>query len=213
MIIKTCNNEDFDCCDRKYRNAILNTLLTLKPKFCLEIGTFLFQTSAVFAWYFQTRRIDGKLITADIAKWTRGGDPLNVYPVMVYPYEIDVESRHGGIEVYYKDYKEKLIKHDGLTLNLEIIQDKMDELSIDYFDFVFVDGDHSYLAIENDLIIAKVLCRPNGYILIDDVMDNYHDGQVKFYNELKRTGNTFYEFEDWEISPQIALIKNKDLKL
>ena len=98
---------------RDYRRAILNILIELNPKYCCEIGTFIYQTSHVFSYFFEKYRPDGRLITADISVWNRGNAPKNVYPVMVYPHIENITDNHGGIEIYYKDYKDKL--SDGLN--------------------------------------------------------------------------------------------------
>jgi hypothetical protein len=203
-----------DACNRYYRRALLNTLLKLRPTYCLEIGTYTYQTSQVFSCYFETYNPNGKLITTDISEWDRGGAPPNVYPVMVYPHTLNVEKFHGGINIFYPNWRKKLESGgNSVLINGDIINRKMDELDIDeHFDFVFVDGDHQEKSFLSDLYIALALTKPDGYILIDDVRDPGNEQMETYRNTLCKK-NSFYEFEDWDTNPGMALIRAGDLKL
>ncbi len=207
------DDSSMDCCRRYYRRAIYNTLLELKPKYSLELGTYLYQTSHVFSKYYKQYCPEGWLITADISTWNRGGTPRNVYPVMVYPHIMDIEAEHGGIDVYYRSFRNRLLKgEDTVELNCNCIQETMIKLNIwDRLDLCFVDADHTRKSFLADLAIAKICTKEDGWILIDDINDRGHE-QFDVYRELQ-TCNHFYEYEDWEISPGLALIQNKDLVL
>lgn len=200
----------WDCCQRYYRQAIFNTLMQLKPKYSLEIGSYLFQSSSVWSHYYDTYMSDGHLITCDIAKWSNSEPPKHVSQVMVLPHIKDVENNHGGIDVFYKDYNDYV--DDSVINNVDLIREKMYELKIPAFDLTFVDGDHARDSFLKDLDIAKFLTWGDGYILIDDINDRNH-AQYEVYRELKAAGNEFYEFDEWTINPGMALIQNKDLKL
>ncbi len=91
------NRTDMDCCIRLYRRAIYNTLLELKPKYSLEIGSYLFQSSSVWSRYIKEHMPNGKLITCDIAKWTNSPPPDHVIQVMVYPHIDNISDFHGDI--------------------------------------------------------------------------------------------------------------------
>ena len=201
---------DIDCCARLYRRAIYNTLLKLSPRYSLEIGSHLFQTSSVFSRYYEEYNKDGCLVTCDIAKWSKSDPPNHVHQVMVYPHIPNIQDNHGGIDIYYKDWEKQT--DISLYLNTEYIIDKMDDLNIDLFDLSFVDGDHATKSFILDLKIAKNLTSQNGYILIDDINDQNHE-QYNVYRELKSKGNVFYEFDGWNPHPGMALIKNEDLNL
>lgn len=208
MINKITDNLDYDCCSRRYRNSILNTLLTLQPKYCCEIGSYLFQTSSVFSYYFLNHCVEGCLITLDVAEWSRGEPPANVYPLMVYPYINYIEDEHGGIQPYFKDYKKVVNKGLSPEFNAMILKTRMAELQIPQFDFIFVDGDHTEESFLNDLRMAKIFTKPEGYILIDDVKEEKYS-QYKVYKELQRH-NTFYEYDNFNPNPGMALIQNKE---
>lgn len=206
-------NGDFDCCSRMYRRAIWNTLLELKPKYSLEIGTFTYQSSHVFSKYYREYNEKGLLITADISTWNRGEAPPNVYPVMVYPHEDDMEKYHGNIDLYYDNYRDILLSDEGTAeINCTLIKREMALQGVDgLFGLTFVDATHTRASFLKDLVIAKELTEPEGFILIDDIND-WGNEQANVYQEL-RERNSFYEFEDWKNSPGMALIKNKEFQL
>lgn len=200
---------NFDCCHRKYRRAIYNTLLELKPKHCFEIGSYIFQTSYMFSKYFEENQPDGRLITCDVSKWGREIEPDRVSRVMVYPHVADIKNNHGGIQIYHQDYLDHV--ETSLEDNLILLREKMDELVIDKFDLAFVDGDHAYESFFRDLKTAKTLVKDDGWLIIDDIEDPNHQ-QIVAYQELKSQAK-FYEYEDWNPKPGIALIQNKDLHI
>jgi hypothetical protein len=177
----------------------------------LEIGFYLFETSKIFSKYFNKYCPDGQLITTDIAQRTTD-IPSNVYPVLVYPHDPNVEQNHSGLadmDIYYKDWKNQ---DNTIELNTNIIKSKMKELNIDSFDFVFIDGGHTEKDISSDLQIVLPLMNKNGYILLDDITDGNHELTNYYINNL-RPKNDFFEFENWKPSPIMGLIKAGDLKL
>lgn len=191
------------CTNRNYYNAIWATLLELRPKYCLELGTFLYYSARIFSKYFELYEPQGILITADISTWNRSPEPpYGVYPVMVYPYQDNVENFHGGIQVYHKDYKEKS-KYSHL-LNTYIIGRKMEDFDIDRFQFIFIDADHCVQSFENDFFMSQVLSEWNAPILVDDIYDPGHE-LSKHYPTWKKDYN-IYEFENWVPNPGMCIV-------
>jgi predicted O-methyltransferase YrrM len=128
---------------------------------------------------------------------------------MVYPHNDEIQKNHGNIEVYHKDYKDHL--DTSLEDNIKLLREKMDELGIEKFDLAFIDGDHEYQSFFRDLQTAKALVKEDGWLIIDDIEDPNHQ-QIVAYQELKDQ-TKFYEYEDWNPKPGIALIKNRDFIL
>jgi len=60
-----------------------------------------------------------------------------------------------------------------------------------YFDLIFIDGDHSYTGVKNDYEISK----NSGKILVfHDIVSDVCPGVVEFWNELKKNEQDSYDF-------------------
>ena len=65
------------------------------------------------------------------------------------------------------------------------------------FDFMFIDGDHTYEGVKQDYLDYKEFLKSGGYIAFHDVLDNTHHRNQnchvgKFWNEIKQ------EYPHWE---------------
>ncbi len=70
-------------------------------------------------------------------------------------------------------------------------QEFIDYMNNNYFDLIFIDGDHSYAGVKNDYEISK----NSGKIFVfHDIVNDVCPGVVKFWNELKNNENNKYDF-------------------
>ena len=70
-------------------------------------------------------------------------------------------------------------------------QEFKDYISVNFFDLIFIDGDHSYLGVKNDYEISK----NSGKIFVfHDIVSDVCPGVVQFWNELKQNNTDTYIF-------------------
>jgi len=172
----------------------LNEVLKRKPKNFLEIGVFHGVTSRnicdlleqVHGKNFTFTGID--LFTTDsvsikdeIIPETKFSNPLKT---IYYKYIVRLDP-------YSKESVEKLLlKHKE---NVNIIKGNsnkvLKEISLDKFDFVFLDGGHKYETVLSDLKSLRSIVLNKGVILCDDYDLTYAPGVKKAIDEYVLLNN------------------------
>ena len=166
----------------------LNHISTKKPKNFLEIGVFHGVTSRnvcdllqqIHGRNFSFTGIDlfstkNEATKDEFIPQTKFSNPLkNFY----YKYIVRLDP-------YSKESVEKLLsKHKE---NIKIIKGNsnkiLKEISIDVFDFVFLDGGHKYETVLNDLKNLTKVIENNGIVLCDDYDLTYAPGVKKAIDE------------------------------
>ena len=192
--------------NRQFRKALFSSLVYLKPKYCIEIGTHLGQSTEVFQKYFDEHRPDGVVVTVDIHKY-RDLELKNVKQLIVHPHVNNSSDWH-----YVKN--EELLDHniDSVAKNTKLIRESIRNLSESQFDFCFLDGDHQRESVIKDFAISRNLLTEPQYILFDDTEDDGggHDS-VKIYEEIvAEDKHNIYDFsKEWGVYCGCALIWNK----
>ena len=175
-------------------NFFLNEILKRKPKHFLEIGVFHGVTSRNVCDLLQ--EIHGKnfsftgidLFDSDseetkdeIIPQVKFSNPLKT---IYYKYIVRLDP-------YSKESVEKLLsKHKD---NINIIKGNsnkvLKEISLDRFDFVFLDGGHKYETVLNDLKSLTKVVINKGVILCDDYDLTYAPGVKKAIDEYVLLNN------------------------
>lgn len=182
---------------RHIYDAIYACLLQVRPKFCLEIGTFHGQSAAVFQYYFDRYCPDGLLVTCDIKKYVEL-HLKNVRQVIVHPYV------NNSCQWHYVQ-QEELLGVGTPRDNIEIIKQYHDE-----FDFCFLDGDHQEVSALADLEVCRELAAPPKYILFDDIDEDVHDSKRVYNNIIKNDPNlNIDDFQNWNFWVGAALLWEK----
>ena len=114
---------------RYFRDALFASLVHLKPKLCLEIGTHIGQSTNVFQKYFDQYEPDGVVVTVDIKKYV-DIESKNVKQLIVHPHVNNSSDWH-----YVKN--EELLDHnvDSVAKNTELIKESIRNFSESQFDF------------------------------------------------------------------------------
>jgi cephalosporin hydroxylase len=189
--------------ERHFRDALYASLLHLRPKYCLEIGTHIGQSTLVFQEYFNKHQPDGIVITVDITKLVNITSP-NVKQLIVYPHVSNSSDHH--------EVDENLLTHevDSVTENTEIIKEAIRNLSEVKFDFCFLDGDHQLQSVLNDFEISRNVLSGDQYILLDDTEEDHHDSKTVYNRIVAEQSHNTYDFsKEWGCYCGCALIWNK----
>lgn len=187
--------------ERDIYDALYSTLVYLKPKYCLEIGTFHGKSAEVFQKYFDIFCTDGLLITIDIHKYVDLSWADNIKQLIVHPHI------QNSSEWHYVDNNQILpYTADSVTQNIAQIKTEISN----QFDFCFLDGDHTMESVTRDFQIARQLLSQPQYILFDDIDSEPHDS-VKYYNQFIKNNNEYnvYSFDNWTKWVGAALVSNK----
>ncbi len=194
---------------RYYRTALFNTLIHLRPRVCLEIGTYIGNSTNIFKKYFSDYKPHGKLITCDIRKYVNDIDSANTKFVRVYPHTLNVGDWHNVTDGDMLPNWQS-VTHAGLSVskNIDIIEDVLEEIGETNFDFIFIDGDHQHEAVAKDFQVATALAKSDSYYFMDDIDEYQHECAEYYHTNIKNRFDT-YEFEDWDLYPGAALMQSK----
>lgn len=186
-----------------YKTGLLNTLIALKPKVCLEIGTLFGGTAWVFQEYFDGHMPDGVLVTADVKQYVDLQSP-NAFQAIVYPHSVDVIARHSVVPDELLDGSEAMC-NESVERNVDILTDWLHKVGVGKYDFAFIDADHARLSLLKDIEIATRLTSLPHYMLLDDTKEGVHEVSVVYKDELVSKYST-YDFEDWPVFVGASLI-------
>ena len=74
--------------------------------------------------------------------------------------------------------------HDKMIIKRGYSKDRLLELEDNFFDFIYIDGDHRYEAVKNDAIVSFEKLKVNGYMLFDDYFIKIPEAVYKAVNEF-----------------------------
>ena len=183
-----------------FRDALFASLVYLKPKLCLEIGTYIGQSTEVFQKYFDQYEPDGVVVTVDIKKYI-DIETKNIKQLIVHPHVSNSSDWH------YVKNEELLDCNNSTHLNSKIIEEAVGGAKID---FCFLDGDYQRESVINDFTISRNVLGGDQYILLDDTEEAGHDSKT-IYGEIvdANTHNVYGFSKEWGVYCGCALIWNK----
>lgn len=152
---------------------LLKIYKEIKPKFVLEIGT---ANGGTLFCFSRLAERDAVIISIDLPGGPFGGG---------YPNWKSKIYKSFGI----RNQKIYLIRGD--SHRLETYQMVLSILNDSKFDFIFIDGDHSYNGVKKDYELYSKLVKTGGIIAFHDIAPNGEQklvGEVpKFWNEIKHS--------------------------
>lgn len=102
----------------------------------------------------------------------------------------------------YFDHDQNVKIHKGFSF--DILNTFIDE----YFDLIYIDGDHSYEGVKKDLNIAINKVKKEGYIFGHDYNQTMFPGVVKAVNEFCNENNLEISYITNDGCPTFGIIKN-----
>lgn len=115
---------------------------------------------------------------------------------------IDLNSAYQCLLNEYKNFTNVFI-HKGTSL------DVLKNFADDYFDFMYIDANHEYNYVKQDLEICKHKTKNNGIISGHDYNQDTFPGVYKAVNDFCKNNNTKIDSITKDGSPTFSLINNK----
>jgi hypothetical protein len=101
----------------------------------------------------------------------------------------------------HKYANEAEAEFDTVTKDMNVIKFKMTMFSavnkLPDLDFVYIDGDHSYHWVKNDILSSLNVVKKGGMIGGHDYADKYSDRVVRAVNEILGIPDKFYVDSSW----------------
>jgi hypothetical protein len=115
---------------------------------------------------------------------------------------IDLNISYNNLKQFYKEQKNVYI-HKGFGNNI------LKNIPDSYFDFMYIDADHSYEAVKKDLELCKIKTKPGGIIAGHDYNKEKFCGVVDAVNEFCLANNYYIEYMTEDGCPTYGIFNNK----
>ena len=166
----------------------LKEIFLSKPKNFLEIGIFQGVTARnICELLYKIHKDDFRYIGVDIfefdeAKKNRVVPDINFKNPLKQFYYRYIKREHPysleSVQTLLKKFKKNIEIFKGDSKNI------LPKIDLSEINYVFLDGDHSYEAVINDLNNCKIIVENNGVILCDDYDLSYAPGVKKAIDEF-----------------------------
>lgn len=102
---------------------------------------------------------------------------------------------------YFNDKSIRIIKNTSFNF--------LSKLQDNYLDMIYIDGDHSYEAVKQDLNLSYFKIKNNGFILGHDYHEHRFNGVFKAVNEFCQEKKLKIEYITDDLLPSFLIINKK----
>lgn len=162
----------------RYERGLRNLIQDLGPvanKRMIEIGCFIGESTTIFAQYFS------EVIAVD--PFESG-------------YDINDSTSHLDFTSVYSEYIKRTSSYPNIKTIRLTSDSAVDLLDDEIFDFVYIDGLHTYEQVKKDITNYKPLIKQGGVIAGHDYHPNWN-GVIDAVNEMLGGPDKVYEDSSW----------------
>lgn len=177
-------------------NFLYQIVLQATPRTAVEIGTYMGRSSYAISKALHDLRGQRKLICVD--SWKQKLDPSYfasdhiTHLFKMFPSVRSIYVRPGEIKSMIELFHITMERYPFMKEIIEIrnIDSRKVDLSNDSIDFSFIDADHTYEGVKND--ISKILegARPGTVMAFHDYSEKHYPGVVQAIQELRTSRAT-----------------------
>lgn len=95
-------------------------------------------------------------------------------------------------EKYYQETKEKFKNNNAVTIIRKFSNEAVQLFEDEFFDWVYIDANHSYEAAKEDIALWWPKIKKGGYIAGHDYIIREHFGVLQAVNEFLRDNNLYF---------------------
>ena len=100
-------------------------------------------------------------------------------------------------------------KQQNVYIHKGFSNDILKNIPDSYFDFMYIDADHTYEAVKKDLELCKIKTKPGGIIAGHDYNKEKFCGVVDAVNEFCLANNYYIEYMTEDGCPTYGIFNNK----
>jgi hypothetical protein len=180
LTLDDIKNELDNSDEKKYLNS-RSSLLNLLPKKsrCVEIGIWKGEFSK------KILEIVDPIEFHLIDPWKLYDDP--VHQNSLYGKNIDQNT----LDLIFQSTHKLFLNYDNIFIHRDFSKNALKKFNDDYFDWIYIDGDHAYSSILNDLELSYQKIKKDGIICGDDYVSGnwWKDDVIRAVDDFSRDYN------------------------
>jgi hypothetical protein len=140
-------------------------------------------------------------------------DPKELHLIDIFEGQMCSGDKDGNnivwtdLNVEYQNLKNYFHKYDNVYLHKGFSSDVLSKFEDNYFDIIYIDGDHSYEGVKKDLKISHKKVKKDGLICGHDYTDAMFRSVVMAVDEFCEEMNLKIEYLTEDVCPSFVIIK------